>query len=82
MPSTTDDDTPTRPPPRSLSPAAEAFTDLQLCFLEFARDSGLAAARVDKMETADRADVLALFRRRGEALVKQLVDLFEKLPKA
>lgn len=77
-----DDDTPHRPPPRPLGPAAEAFADLQLVFLEFARDSGLAAARIEKVEEADRSHVLALFRRRGEALIEKLQDLVGKLPEA
>jgi hypothetical protein len=74
-----DDDTPIRPPPRSASPEAAAFTDVQLALFELARDCGLAAERIDRVEGPDRADVLALYARRGRKLADRLLLLFEGL---
>lgn len=74
-----DDETPPRPR-RPVVPGEEFLAELHLVFIELERDSGRAADRIPALETADRADVMSLYRRRIQATRDRLTDLLETWP--
>lgn len=74
-----DDETPVVRPAIRTSSEAEAFTDLQLALSAAAEECGRAAEGIDQVADADRADVVALFRRRVAAVKDRLVELLEGL---
>jgi hypothetical protein len=75
-----DDDTPPARPPRTpISREAELIFDVQLAFIQLAEDCGRAAGRLDTLAGGDRADVLALLRRRLGEVKDHLAELLEGL---
>lgn len=76
------DETPVvqRHAPVDGSAEAEALCNIQLCLVQLGEDSGRAAARIDKVPAADRADLLALYRRRLTKVTDQLRELLDGLP--
>jgi hypothetical protein len=77
-----DDDTPVRPPAVPISSDGREFIDAQLGLLELSRLCGMAAERIDHVAAPDRADVRALFARRGLRLAEKLRELFEGMARA
>jgi hypothetical protein len=75
------DDTPVRAHvPVAVSAEAEALSNIQLTLIQLAEDSGRAAARLDKVPDADRADLLALYCRRVGEVSDHLRQLLDGLP--